>query len=197
MTLPMPWSVPPTNELTASSSTPTAIARPTYSTVPCPRSSPRMRAASRSARTWAPATAFNIASSSGRLMGGQRPAEHSHGTRRGRPRAFADPRPVAVTPSPVRGMGPSLRRADGRPVVRFARFLIVPVALLLAPPSSALASQLIDRNATHVSIAVDSKHRAVVSYVRGGVWHHVLVWGAINARQPSRSVPQVKFQVDY
>jgi hypothetical protein len=94
-------------------------------------------------------------------------------------------------------MGPSLGRADAKPVVRFARLLILPATLLLAAPSSALASQLIDRNATHVSIAVDSKHRAVVSYVRAGAWHHVLVWGAVNARRPSRSVPQVKFHVDY
>jgi len=36
-------------------------------------------------------------------------------------------------------------------VVRFARFPIVAAALLLlAAPSSALASQMIDRNATHV-----------------------------------------------
>ena len=88
-------------------------------------------------------------------------------------------------------------RADARSVVRFARFLIVSAALLLAAPSSALASQMIDRDATHVSIAVNSQHRAVVSYMRGGAWHHVLVWGAINARQPSRSVAQVKFRLDY
>ena len=94
-------------------------------------------------------------------------------------------------------MGSFLRSADPGAVVRFTRFLLVPAVLLLAAPSSALASQLIDRNATHVSIAVDSKHRAVVSYVRAGAWHHVLVWGAVNARPPSRSVPQVKFHIDY
>ena len=72
-------------------------------------------------------------------------------------------------------------------VVRFARFPIVAAALLLlAAPSSALASQMIDRNATRVSIAVNSDHRAVASYLRGGAWHHVLVWGAINARPPSK-----------
>jgi len=95
-------------------------------------------------------------------------------------------------------MGRSPGRADAGSVVRFTRFLIVPTALLLlAAPSSALASQMIDRNATHVSIAVNSDHRAVVSYLRGGAWHHVLVWGAINARPPSKSVPQVKFRLDY
>ena len=47
-------------------------------------------------------------------------------------------------------------RVDAGSVVRFTRFLIVSAALLLlAAPSSAFASQMIDRNATHVSIAVN------------------------------------------
>jgi len=82
-------------------------------------------------------------------------------------------------------------------VVRLTRLLLAAAALLLTAPAGALASQMIDRNATHASIAVNSQHRAVVSYIRGGVWHHVLVWGAINARQPSKAHKQVKFKIDY
>lgn len=82
-------------------------------------------------------------------------------------------------------------------VARLTRFLIASAALLLAAPASALASQILDRDATHVTIAVNSQHRAVVSYMRGGAWHHVLVWGAINALPPSRAHKQVKFRLDY
>jgi hypothetical protein len=88
-------------------------------------------------------------------------------------------------------------RADLCLVARFARFTIATAALLAVSPASALASQMIDRSATHVSIAVNSQRRAVVSYMRGGTWHHVLVWGAINALPPSKSHPQVKFSIDY
>jgi hypothetical protein len=82
-------------------------------------------------------------------------------------------------------------------VTRVTRLLIASAALLLAAPASALASQMIDRNASHATIAVNSRHRAVVSYLRAGVWHHVLVWGAINARPPSKTHKQVKFRLDY
>lgn len=82
-------------------------------------------------------------------------------------------------------------------VARITRLLVACVAVLLIAPAGASASQMIDRNATHVSIAVNSKGRAVVSYVRGGAWHHVLVWGALNALAPSKAHKQVKFALDY
>jgi hypothetical protein len=82
-------------------------------------------------------------------------------------------------------------------VARFTRFIVATAALLLITPAGAYASQMIDRNATHVSIAVNSQDRAVVSYMRGGAWHHVLLWGAINALPPSTAHKQVKFKLDY
>lgn len=82
-------------------------------------------------------------------------------------------------------------------MARFIRSLLAGVAVLMIAPAGAYASQMIDRNATHVSVAVNSQNRAVISYVRGGTWHHVLVWDAINARTPSRTQAQVKFRLDY
>ena len=82
-------------------------------------------------------------------------------------------------------------------MARFSRSLLACIAVLLIAPAGAYASQMIDRNATHVSIAVNSQNRAVVSYIRGGKWHHVLVWGAVNALPPSKAHKQVKFKVDY
>jgi hypothetical protein len=74
-------------------------------------------------------------------------------------------------------------------------FLCVLLALALA--ATAQASQLIDRNATGVKLAVNRKGQAMLTYRAAGRLRHVLVFGAINARQPSESAPQVAFKVDY
>ena len=62
------------------------------------------------------------------------------------------------------------------------------------------ASQLIERNPRHVTLAVNSHGMALITYQRqNGQTMHVLAWGAVNARfRPSRpGMPQVKFKVDY
>jgi hypothetical protein len=82
-----------------------------------------------------------------------------------------------------------------------SRILLVPVllvaALVFAP--QALASQLVTRNATHVSIKVDKYNRALVSYYQAGAWHHTLWWGALNAKYPDHAAPQsqYRFHMDY
>ncbi|MDP9303724.1 MAG: hypothetical protein M3O92_04370 [Actinomycetota bacterium] len=69
--------------------------------------------------------------------------------------------------------------------------------LLLLLPTSAFASEIIDRNAHNVRLGVDAKGQALVTYqVRGHVMH-VRVWGAVNARHPTMSRPQVSFRKDY
>lgn len=61
----------------------------------------------------------------------------------------------------------------------------------------AQASEKLTDNASKVTLKVDRVGRAVVSYTRAGTRRHAVVWGAVNARHPNRSVPQVKFKVDY
>jgi hypothetical protein len=61
----------------------------------------------------------------------------------------------------------------------------------------ASGSQLIDRNATQVSLRVNARGEALITYRAGGKLKRVLAWGAINAVPPNRSRPQVKFQIDY
>jgi hypothetical protein len=73
----------------------------------------------------------------------------------------------------------------------------VAVILFLVLSASASASELIDRNASNVSLGVDANGRAMVTYAARGRVHHVRAWGAINARQPSTSVPQVRLRKDY
>ena len=73
--------------------------------------------------------------------------------------------------------------------------LAVCVALVCAQPAA--GSQLIDRNAHGVKLAVDDKGKALVTYRSSGAVHHVLVWGAMDAIQPTRSRPQLGFRMDY
>src|SRR2546430_16598430 len=68
-------------------------------------------------------------------------------------------------------------------------------AVVLAAPAS--PSQLIDRDAKNVRLAVNTKGEALLTYSVGGRVRHVLAWGALNARDPSQSVQQVKLRLDY
>jgi hypothetical protein len=72
-------------------------------------------------------------------------------------------------------------------------------ALLLASATTAHAAKLIVRNASQISLKVDSHNRALVTYKVKGYMHHTLWWGAINARPPDEAHPdsQVRFHYDY
>lgn len=75
--------------------------------------------------------------------------------------------------------------------------LVFAVAALLLLPGRAAASEIIDRNAQSVRLAVNGSGQAMVSYRKSGRAMHVLAWGATDARQPSQSRPQVTFRKDY
>jgi hypothetical protein len=77
------------------------------------------------------------------------------------------------------------------------RSLAVALALLVLTPGAASASQLIDRDAGGVRLVVNARGQALLTYRAHGRWQRVVAWGAINARHPSRSVPQVQFRKDY
>jgi hypothetical protein len=71
------------------------------------------------------------------------------------------------------------------------------VAFLLAAPAFASES-LSDVNAHDVTLAVNARGEALVSYMRAdGNPRHVLVWGGINALPPDQGIPQVAFHWDY
>ena len=64
-------------------------------------------------------------------------------------------------------------------------------------PATASASEIIDRNASNVSLKVAPNGQALVSYnARGKRWN-VLAWGAVNALHPTQSRKQVEFELDY
>lgn len=79
------------------------------------------------------------------------------------------------------------------------RRLSVALAVLaaLAVPAGAGASQLIDRDATGISLQVNAKGEALLSYRAHGKARHVLAWGAVNALAPTKARDQVAFRLDY
>jgi hypothetical protein len=71
------------------------------------------------------------------------------------------------------------------------------LGLVAALASTASASQLIDRNATSVKLAVNATGEALITYRAGGAVKHVLAWDAVNAIAPTRARAQVAFKLDY
>ena len=67
----------------------------------------------------------------------------------------------------------------------------------LAVTGTAGAAQLIDRDATGVKIAANSKGEGLVTYTAHGTLKHVLLWGAMGASVPTPGGKQQKFKVDY
>jgi hypothetical protein len=75
--------------------------------------------------------------------------------------------------------------------------LVAALVVFACPAGAAHASQLIDRNAKDVRLAVNAKGEALVTYRDGGAVKHVLAWGAINAIAPTKARKQVELKLDY
>ena len=69
--------------------------------------------------------------------------------------------------------------------------------LALAFAGTASAAQLVDRSATGLRLAVNTKGEALLTYRANGTLRHVLAWGAINASPSATGTKQVKFKLDY
>ena len=81
--------------------------------------------------------------------------------------------------------------------MRFRLATVLAVAAAFAVPASASASEIIDRNASDVTLKVASSGQALVSYhARGKRWN-VLAWGAVNALHSTPARAQLKFRLDY
>jgi hypothetical protein len=81
--------------------------------------------------------------------------------------------------------------------MRIRRALLLAVAVAVAAPGTAPASEIIDRNANDVSLKVAQNGQALVSYSARGKRWNVLAWGAINAAHPTPGRKQVEFKIDY
>lgn len=73
----------------------------------------------------------------------------------------------------------------------------VAVVAAFVGTAEAGASELIARDATDVRIQADAQGRALISFRSGGQSRQLLASGAVNARPPNRSVPQVAFRLQY
>jgi hypothetical protein len=74
--------------------------------------------------------------------------------------------------------------------------LAAAAAAFLALAGPAASSQLVGVDAVNVKLAADASGRALVTFTSHGSARQVLAWGAINARPPSKTVPQVQFSLD-
>jgi hypothetical protein len=77
------------------------------------------------------------------------------------------------------------------------RWIVLVAMLAVATPASAKASQLIDRNAAHVRLQVNTAGQALLTYKARGVTRHVLAWNALNAIPSSAGLNQLAFRLDY
>jgi hypothetical protein len=82
---------------------------------------------------------------------------------------------------------------------RLPGIVLVVLLVLVASSVPATASEpLWDANVTGLSLKVNGKGEALVTYRRSkGPVRHVLAWGAINALPPSETVPPTRFKWDY
>jgi hypothetical protein len=86
-----------------------------------------------------------------------------------------------------------------RPPGRILLPLLALAGFAVVGAGSGSASQpLYDANLQLLSFKVNGKGEALVTYRRSdGRARHVLVWGAMNAREPNPDVAQVRFRFDY
>ena len=81
--------------------------------------------------------------------------------------------------------------------MRFRLAALIAIVAAVAVPSTASASELIDRNASKVTLKVQKNGQALLSYnARGKRWN-VLAWGAVNALAPTTTRKQISFRLDY
>ena len=81
--------------------------------------------------------------------------------------------------------------------MRFRLAAVIAVLTAIGVPATASASEIIDRNASDVSLKVAGNGQALVSFnARGKRWN-VLAWGAMNALQPTTARKQIEFKLDY
>jgi hypothetical protein len=81
--------------------------------------------------------------------------------------------------------------------LRYRLLIAIFAAAFAVLPATASASQLINRNATGVRLAVNRSGIALLTYRTPSRLNHTLAWGATNARTPTRGMKQVRFKLDY
>ncbi|MBA2460987.1 MAG: hypothetical protein H0V45_04340 [Actinobacteria bacterium] len=81
--------------------------------------------------------------------------------------------------------------------MRFRTVALIAALAAAVIPGTASASEIIARNAKNVKLEADNQGQALLSYDSEGKHSNVLVWGAVNAIQPTTAREQVAFKIDY
>lgn len=82
----------------------------------------------------------------------------------------------------------------------YRKLLVLAAASVVAgslAAGPAYASEIVGRNASQVSLKVDGKGYALVTFTEAGKVKHVLFWGAVNAKPPTPGSNQVEFKRDF
>ena len=79
------------------------------------------------------------------------------------------------------------------------RILLVTLVLAaaVAVPVASASQVISTTSVTNLTLGVNAKGEAMLTYTAGGKLKHVLAWGGVNAIPPTRSRPQTKFSLDY
>ncbi|HUZ84143.1 MAG TPA: hypothetical protein VMU66_05575 [Gaiellales bacterium] len=79
-----------------------------------------------------------------------------------------------------------------------AAALVMAVGAAGIAPATAGASELVGRNVHAIHLLVNRYAVARITYTTSsGKVVHVLAWGAVNARRPNPSIPQVRFKLNF
>lgn len=82
-------------------------------------------------------------------------------------------------------------------LIQRSLFLLSVLLVASAAAPAAFGSAIIGRNVSHPTLGIDADGRAHVTYFTGGKKTALVASDAVNARTPSRSVPQLKFKIQY
>lgn len=74
---------------------------------------------------------------------------------------------------------------------------LVAAVSLFGAVSSAQASTIIARNASHITLIVNDKGQALISFKEAGKKRRLMAWGAVNARLPNPYSAQVEFKLSF
>src|SRR5262249_7669176 len=132
-----------------------------------------------------------------RLHPGRRPTGRNEGTFPASTNGSAEPLflPGHSENSSLRWARSDADEAPMNPRRILIALTLLPLAALAQPP--AFGSAIIGRNVRGATLSIDHQGHAHVSYRTGGRSTSLVAPGPINARGPSRSVPQVKFRIRY
>src|SRR2546421_12535253 len=76
-------------------------------------------------------------------------------------------------------------------------FVLLVLAVAVYAPTAGASQVISTSTVTGLTLGMNNKGEALLTYKQGGRLVHVLAWGAINAVPPASGGTQVAFKLDY